>query len=156
MITNREFDYESSKKILLVNPLKGIHKNWNFAEENEEFKNCQIQNCFLTDNRNQLGYLRVNQFDAYLFDLNFLKAEDVEFLPTKRFPEARYIAYFDKIQWPRFLDQYENLFNWTMSTLPFSDLRIEAPIESSQSPFRIWKNDTKLMIYDTCITSLQG
>ena len=57
MVGQKEYDYESSKKILLFNALHGIHERWALKPGNDEFQNrkCQVDNCYITENKYQLG-----------------------------------------------------------------------------------------------------
>ena len=63
------------------------------------------------------GYLRVNQFDAIIMDLNSLEPKDLENLPKRRNPGARYLAYFQSLEFPEFINKLQFLFNWTMDQL---------------------------------------
>lgn len=57
VVANRPYKYESSKKILLVNALHGTEPTWGLDQGNAEFRKrqCQIQNCYITKNRNMLS-----------------------------------------------------------------------------------------------------
>ena len=68
------------------------------------------------------GYLRVNQFDAIIMDLNSLEPKDLENLPKRRNPGARYLAYFESLEFPEFINKLQFLFNWTMGPTLGSDL----------------------------------
>ena len=64
----------------------------------------------------------MNQFDAIIMDLNSLEAKDLENLPKRRNPGARYLAYFESLEFPEFINKLQFLFNWTMGPTLESDL----------------------------------
>ena len=64
----------------------------------------------------------MNQFDAIIMDLNSLEPKDLENLPKRRNPGARYLAYFESLEFPEFINKLQFLFNWTMGPILGSDL----------------------------------
>ena len=55
-------------------------------------------------------------------DLNSLEPKDLENLPKRRNPGARYLAYFESLEFPEFINKLQFLFNWTMGPTLESDL----------------------------------
>ena len=55
-------------------------------------------------------------------DMNSLDPKDLENLPKRRNPGARYLAYFESLQFPDFTNYHQFLFNWTMGPNLGSDL----------------------------------
>ena len=51
-----KYDFDQSKKILLLNPLNG-EKTWGMPEGNRYFeeRQCRVRNCFLSSNIDLLG-----------------------------------------------------------------------------------------------------
>ena len=81
MVGQKEYDYESSKKILLFNALHGIHERWQLKPGNDEFQNrkCQVDNCYITENKYQLGnnklsvhrmVFRIHNPESQMFSVN--------------------------------------------------------------------------------------
>ena len=91
------------------------------------------------------GYLRVNQFDAIIMDLNSLEPKDLENLPKRRNPGARYLAYFESLEFPEFINKLQFLFNWTMGPTLESDLFTQpASMQQNQK------------VYIFCLTSFKS
>ena len=69
-MSHEPFNYEKSKKILLLNPLNKNDKNWGMETGNEEFqrKKCRVKNCYITPKRQLLGFQ-----DFQLFSSNYKK-----------------------------------------------------------------------------------
>ena len=59
-------------------------------------------------------------------DLNSLEPKDLENLPKRRNPGARYLAYFESLEFPKFINKLQFLFNWTMGPTLESDLFTQA------------------------------
>ena len=49
-------------------------------------------------------------------DANSINPQVFDILPDHRYPKARYIGYFEEPNWPEFVNQYPNIFNWTISS----------------------------------------
>ena len=67
-----------------------------------------------------------------IMDMNNLQLKDIENLPKRRNPGARYLAYFESLQFP-ILNGYQYLFNWTMGPTLGSDLFTQ-PITLQNNP----------------------
>ena len=57
IVSHEPFNYETSKKILILNPISRLDKSWGLEEGNVEFqkRNCPVKNCILTSQRQLLG-----------------------------------------------------------------------------------------------------
>ena len=57
IVSHEPFNYETSKKILILNPINRLDKSWGLEEGNVEFqkRNCPVKNCILTSQRQLLG-----------------------------------------------------------------------------------------------------
>ena len=141
LVHKRSFDYETSKKILLFNPLK-FDKSWRLSEGNEEFhsRNCEWQNCFITSNRHQLGIENLDLFDAILFNLDHKQNDLPERSDTNW--HSRYIGYFESTFWKEDPDwkKSKKILNWTLSHFDFADFKLDQgyflnPKELKSDPF---------------------
>ena len=126
LVHKRSFEYETSQKILLFNPLK-LDKSWRLSEGNEEFhsRNCEWQNCFITSNQHQLGMERLDLFDAILFNLDH-KLDLLQRTDTNW--HTRYIAYFESTFWkgdPDWIKNGQPIVNWTLSHFDFADFKLD-------------------------------
>jgi len=95
------------------------HADWRFGIGQEPFRQCKVQNCYVTDNRSHFEHY--NQFDAILFHVR-----DIRDFPKQslRLPHQIYVMF--SMETPLNADfpyrKFDDFFNWTMTYRRDSDI----------------------------------
>ena len=81
------------------------------------FENCPVNNCFITNNRQELA--SVSLFDAVIFHMADLERLKPQELPNQqdRNPNQRYVMFFVESpqHWTADFARFNHFFNWTMT-----------------------------------------